>query len=187
MKEIWATVTGWESFYEVSNLGRVRSKERIVNVRNGKKRTIKERILFPFTTKSGYLCVKLTLGRVEEHKYIHRLVAQAFIPNPNNYPQINHKDEDKTNNIVQNLEWCTNKYNINYGHTIEKIRKSNINHPSKSKPVVQIDKNGNVVSEFVSASEATRIVGTSKSNCSSILGVCRGENKTAFGFYWKFK
>ena len=102
MKEIFKDIKNYEGLYQVSNLGRVYS------VRNNK-------ILKPKLNKYGYLSVNLKYKGSRVTKSIHRLVGEAFIPNPNDLPQVNHKDEDKTNNCVDNLEWCTAKYNHNYG------------------------------------------------------------------------
>lgn len=102
MTEIWRQITGYEGLYEVSSFGRVR------NVRSG-------RILRPGLHHSGYLNCVLSVKGNRNTFVIHRLVAEAFIPNPDCLPQVNHKDENKTNNNVDNLEWCTSKYNINYG------------------------------------------------------------------------
>lgn len=102
MKEEFRPIKGYEGLYEVSNLGNVR------NVKTG-------RILKSFDNKRGYLTIRLSKNGKSSKFYIHRLVAEAFISNPNNYPVINHKDEIKTNNSIDNLEWCTQKYNINYG------------------------------------------------------------------------
>ena len=103
-KEIWKDIAGYEKMYQVSNLGRVRSLDRYSW--NGYKYWLqKGKILKPCQQKSGYLNVDLSNGHSKSHKYrVHRLVAQAFIPNPNNYPQVNHKDEDKSNNKVEKLE-----------------------------------------------------------------------------------
>ena len=102
MMEEWRAVPGYEGLYEVSNIGNVR------NVRRNK-------LLRLLKTNNGYIRVFLCKNGIKTGFQVHRLVAQAFLPNPDNLPQINHKDEDKTNNNVTNLEWCTAKYNINFG------------------------------------------------------------------------
>ena len=153
--EEFRDIPGYEGLYEVSNLGRVR--------RNGK-------ILKPYDN-DGYLRVDLFKNGIVRKFLIHRLVAQAFIPNPKNLPQINHKDEDKTNNTVENLEWCDNKYNINY---------------SLAKPVLQFDLNGNFIKEWPSAKKVEEELGIHQQNISSC---CLGRYglKTTGGFIWKYK
>ena len=108
--EIWRPVIGYEGLYEVSSYGRVRS--------------LKKNKVIKFFLKGGYpYCGLFSDGKQKNHQ-IHRLVAQAFIPNPDNLPQVNHKDEDKTNNIVDNLEWCDRKYNMNYGSRTERFKQT---------------------------------------------------------------
>ena len=108
MKEEWRDIKGYEGKYQVSNLGRVKSLK-------DSKENYREKILSNSTDKRGYSNVNLYKNGKRNYFKVHRLVAEAFIPNPNNYPQVNHKDENKTNNCVSNLEWCTHEYNINYG------------------------------------------------------------------------
>lgn len=158
MIEEWKDISGYEGLYEVSNLGRVR--------RNGK-------ILKPLKD-SGYLRAHLSKNGIAKKVLIHRLVAFAFIPNPNNYPEINHKDEDKTNNTVENLEWCSREYNINYGTRNERV----------SKPVLQYDRLGNFIREWPSGLKAEEELGINNGNISSC---CSGKVKTAGGFVWRFK
>lgn len=105
--EIWRDIEGFEGLYQVSNKGRVKSLARY-HVRN-------DRIMKTSYDKDGYKRVCLRNNGIKIYKLIHRLVAKAFIPNPNNYPVINHKDENHSNNKVENLEWCTVEYNNNYG------------------------------------------------------------------------
>ena len=109
--EEWKDIPGYEGLYQVSNTGKIKGLPR-VTMQN---QILKERILIPGVINSGYL--QITLHKNGEHKnfLVHRLVANAFIPNPKNLPEVNHKDEDKTNCNADNLEWCTRKYNINYG------------------------------------------------------------------------
>ena len=111
MIEEWRPIEGYEGLYEVSSYGRVRSVDRYVRCSYGSYRLHKGKVLSPGIRPDGYLVVSLKYKMFR----VHRLVAQAFIPNPDNLPQINHKDEDKSNNRVENLEWCTAKYNNNYG------------------------------------------------------------------------
>jgi hypothetical protein len=124
MQEIWKDVVEYEGFYQVSNLGQVKGLERKSNKVGNTTRTIKEKILTPVISKEGYAYVSLCIKGIIKRKRIHRLVAQAFIPNPNNYPEVNHKDENRLNNDVSNLEWCSNYYNQNYGLHQERCRKS---------------------------------------------------------------
>lgn len=164
--EIWRKIEGFD--YEVSNLGRVRSLG--IDIYH------KGKILKPIN-KHGYLSVGLCKeGCKPKHFQVHRLVATAFIPNPNNLPFINHKDENPLNNCVDNLEWCTPKYNVNYGHGIEKMK------ASKCKPVVQKFK-GTIIGTFPSILKAAEGTNLNFRNISACL--C-GRQKTCGGFEWAF-
>lgn len=123
MQEIWKDIEGYEGCYQVSNLGRVKS------LKFGK-----EKILTPTINSRGYYHTCLRKDGRSDTVYIHRIVAKAFLPNPDNLPLINHKDEDKTNNRVDNLEWCSVYYNLHYGSAIENLIKSIKKHPYFSKP-----------------------------------------------------
>lgn len=121
LNEIWKAVRYYEDLYEVSNYGRVRSLERIIIDKNGKCKTVHEKFLTQHDNGRGYLFVNLWKNNKCKREYVHRLVALAFIENPNKLPQVNHKDEDKQNNYVENLEWCTSEYNNNYGNHVSKM------------------------------------------------------------------
>lgn len=171
MKEIWKDITGYEGLYQISNNGNVKSL--------GNNKTKKEKILKPSVDGDGYLFVKLCKNRKLKYFKVHRLVAQAFISNPNNLPQVNHKNEIKDDNRLENLEWCDAKYNINYGTRTERVAEK------KSKQVLQIDKNTNeVIAEFPSTIEVQRQLGY---NQSDISNCCRGKRNTAHSYKWKFK
>lgn len=132
MEEIWKDIAGYEGLYQVSNLGRVKSLDRTVQYfRNGKLETkiFKSKIMKQNYTSAGYLMIYLRKDGKDKYNAVHRLVAQAFIPNPNNLPCVNHKDEVKDNNSVNNLEWCTHIYNCNYGTAIERMRKKVTGRP----------------------------------------------------------
>lgn len=181
MQEEWRAVVGYEGYYQVSNIGRVRSINRIVYHPLGNK-NIKGRILKNGNDSYGYLIVVLSKDGHSKTKKIHTLVANAFIENVFNLPQINHIDENKHNNNVSNLERCTAKYNNNFGSRIERARKSNTNG-KKSKEIVQL-LNGIIVATFPSAHEAVRKLGYGQGH---INECCRGERKTHMGYQWKFK
>ena len=112
----------------------------------------------------------------------HRFIAELFIPNPDNFPQVNHKNERKDDNRVENLEWCDNKYNSNYGTRNERGAKAKING-KKSKRVRQYTIDGTFIREWPSASEVTRQLGYSQGN---ISGCCRGEHKFVYGYVWRY-
>jgi len=124
MIEIWKDVNGYEGYYQISNLGNVKGVERLVkNPYGDTMRVKKEQILKPKTNGStDHLSVCLCKNGKVHKKYIHRMVAEAFIPNPDNLPEVNHKDENPLNNNVENLEWCTHKYNNTYGGKIERFK-----------------------------------------------------------------
>ena len=161
IKEYWKPVVGYEGLYMVSNFGRVKS------FRFGKERIMK---LVP--NRCGYLCVNLYKNNIKKSYKVHRLVAEAFLPNPYNLTEVNHRDENKLNNNVDNLEWCTNEYNINYGTRTERY----------SKPVLQYTLDGEFVGEWPSAREC----GRNGFNQGSVSACCRGELKTHKGYIWKY-
>ena len=184
MEEIWKDIKGYEGQYQVSNTGKVRSLQRTLSSGCcGIGRTIKELVLRPYTDHHGYLRLQLSKNSKTKKFLVHRLVAEAFIPNPNGYRCVNHKDETHTNNSVENLEWCTHKYNSNYGTIKERKRAKQLNHPSISKRVEQLDKKGNHIAFFPSVHEAERFYNI-KGN--DVFQCCRGLRKTAKGFIWKY-
>ena len=168
IKEEWRDIVGYENLYQISNLGNVKS------LKYGK-----ERILKPAKDGKKYSIVNLCKqGKMKTYK-VHRLVAQAFIPNPNNFRELNHIDEDKTNNCVSNLEYCDSKHNCNYGTRNKRIAESNINHPNKSKQVMCVE-TGKI---YPSTMEIQRQLGFASSNISA---VCIGKYKQAYGFHWRY-
>ena len=126
MSEEWRPIEGYEGLYEVSSYGRVRSLDRYVKTCYEAYKLHKGKILSPAKDKNGYLKVHLCCNGKHNIIRVHRLVCKAFIPNPDNLPEVNHKDEDKTNNSVDNLEWCDRSYNISYGTRTERQKKTNI-------------------------------------------------------------
>lgn len=175
MKEIWVDIKGCEGLYQVSNFGNVKSLSRYVRTSDklGGRRKKKETLLSLDVCKNGYLRVSINKGGSRKHFLVHRLVAEAFIPNPQNLPQVNHKDENKANNRVDNLEWCDAKYNSNYG---ERTRKSSI---AKFKSVKQYDMQGNFIAEFGSLKEAWDSIGMKFSQASCRVG------KSVGGYQWR--
>ena len=171
MTEIWRPIEGYE-FYEVSNLGRVRRLESFVNCKNGVKQKFPGKILKPRVNNCGYLMVRLCKNGICRSYYLHRLVCQAFLPNPDNKPQVNHLSEEKTNNSVENLEWCTAKENANYGTRTKRVSEK------LSKPVrcVELDR------IFNSISDAARHFNIAQPNISNVLA---GKLKTAGGYHWE--
>ena len=180
--EEWRDVVGYEGEYQVSNLGNVRSMTRKARVRNGCYAIKKGKMLKKTKNPKGYLCVHLSSHGKAKSIEIQRLVAMAFLPNPNEYPCVNHKDEDKGNNSVDNLEWCTYAYNNAYGECRKKASLSRING-KMSKRVYQYDANMNLIAEHPSLAEVKRTLGY---DASKISLCARGERKTAYGYLWKY-
>lgn len=190
--EEWKDIKGYEGLYQVSNMGRVRSVDRYINYKNVGVSLRKGRILKPKTDKYDYLIVNLSYnGKIKTHK-VHRLVAEAFIPNPDNLSQVNHKSEVKTENFVENLEWCSVAYNNTYGTKLERqsISFKNGEHHRyygknpNAKPVIQYDKDGNIIKEFDCLKSAAEYYNIS---CQVIRLNITGKTKTCHNSIWKFK
>lgn len=165
MEEKWKTIEEFPR-YEVSNTGKIRNKETGY-------------ILKQIKHRGGYYSVSLYNEPSHAHtKQVHQIVANTWIPNPNNCSCINHKDENPENNNADNLEWCNHLYNNNYGNHNYKVGLA------LSKPVCQYDKNNTLVAIYNGAREAARIAGFSQS---SITLCCQGKRKTHHGFIWKYK
>lgn len=184
MKEEWKQCKGFEPFYEVSNTGKIRSiavwsekYKRIIQRPHAKERKQEE-------TKDGYMRVLLCYYGKHYHCAVHRLVAQAFIPNSEELPCINHKDENTKNNCVENLEWCTWKYNSNYGTLPKRISNRMLqNHPS-ARVVNQYALDGTLLATYPSMKEAAHSIKTVSSNM--IGRACKGKAKTAGGYKWSY-
>lgn len=173
--ENWKSVVGYEGLYEVSDLGRVRS----LNYNH----TGVAKILNPRKNRGGYLLVALFKDGKRNDMQVHRLVAQAFIPNPLNLDTVNHRDEGKTNNAASNLEWMSLADNLNYGSHNMRSAEARVNHPKMSKLVRQLDKQGNLLATFPSTHEAERVT---RIHRQSICACCNGKNKSAGGYVWKY-
>lgn len=193
--EEWKDIEGYEGLYQVSTLGRVRSLPR----KNARGQQLKGRYLKPGPTTDGYLSVRPFKDGKGRSILVHRLVAQAFIPNPYNKPVVNHKNEVKTDNRIENLEWATIEYNVNYGTRtkratesrvgqclseacIEKIRSAikewHRNNPSPVRRKIMCVETGEVFDSIKQAKERTRIT--------TISHALRGYRPTAGGYHWRY-
>ena len=171
--EQWKEIAGYEGLYEVSDQGRVKS------LKFGK-----EKILKPVKNPRGYLQVNLCKDGHVKRSTVHRLVAEAFIPNTQGLETVNHKDEVKSNNAVSNLEWMSQKDNCNYGTRNKRVAEAQINHPKKSKVVQMFDKStGELLATFPSTHEAARVTEIKRA---SISHCCTGISKSAGGYVWKY-
>lgn len=192
MEEIWKDIKGFEGRYQVSNMGRVKSLARLVHHRASIRTKsfdsmVSERIMKQHISNSGYLFITL---RGKEHligTFVHRLVAESFIPNPNGLKEVNHKDEDKLNNHVDNLEWCTPSYNMRYGTMAAIRQRGNIRN---RKSVIQLTMDGVFIRQYESLKEMHSLTGINKE---SVSRMCRGLNNrngsallSAGGYKWKF-
>lgn len=167
-REIWKDIEGFEGLYQVSNMGIVRSLDRI----DAQGRRLKGKVIASFPNRNGYLKVNLYWDRSIKQVFIHRLVAAAFLDNPDNLPEVNHIDEDKGNNLVENLEWCTALYNTNYGTRTERAAKAN------ERPIYAVSGSGHRYF-FESARKAAELLGLDRSAVSKCL---RGKRKYHGGF-----
>lgn len=178
--EKWKDVIGYEGLYQISNHGRVKHLTQIHKNRFGE--CTKQEHIVGYKGSNGYMYVVLHKNNKPHTVTIHSLVAKAFIPNPNGYDCINHKDETRDNNIVENLEWCDKSYNNNYG-TIKERRSIIMNaHPSTSKKVVCTQKDGKEVF-YPSARFAAKQLGINPSN---IINCCNGKQKTCKGMKFSY-
>ena len=198
MEEIWKDVKGYEGLYKINNFG---------IVKNSNKKIIKSQ-----KNKSGYITIKLHNNGKRKKYMVHRLVAEAFVPDKSNFKyydeedklkyvnnldklKINHKDENKQNNNVENLEWCTIKYNNYYGTRIERVSESikkvvitnerlkKIRETHWTKKIIQYDLNGNFIKEWDSIKEASLFI---KKHITGIQHCCKGKLKTCGGYIWKY-
>ena len=165
--EQWRDIEGYEGLYLVSSLGRIKSLDRWVN--NGKgKRLQKGEIITPFKNKKGYLRVALSNGFKRIKYSIHRLVAMAFLPNPDNLETVNHINGIVTDNRVENLEWMSNRDNVRY---------------SQAKAVKQYSLDGEFIRKWDAMADIERELGF---NHGDVCLCCKGKARTAYGFIWRY-
>lgn len=208
--EIWKDIKGYEGLYQVSNMGRVKSLNRFIYKSNGTIQPFKGKIC-AMCPDNNYIKVSLSKNGKYALKLVHRLVAEAFIPNPENKPEIDHINTDRKDNRVENLRWCTHKENVNNPLTISKYKantgrivsnetreklslalkgrkmsKESISKRTKStyKPIIQLTLDGNFIKEWESATIIERELHLTNGN---IGKCCKGLIKQSFGFIWKYK
>lgn len=176
MNEVWKDVKGYEGLYQVSNLGRVKSIKR-------------DLVMVPHKRQHGYLGVQLHgKGGHPKRNFktfsVHRLVAEAFVPNPGNKPEVNHINEDKTDNRAENLEWATRVENCNHGTRNRRCGDANINNPKTSTPVKQYTLDGEYIATYPSIHEASRQTGAFIDN---IWRACNGVYSQSKGYIWRYE
>lgn len=157
--EVWKPIKGYEGLYEISSIGNIRSSKF-------------NRVKTSSPDKDGYLVISLWKNNKQRRFRMHRLVAQAFIPNPNNYPQINHINEIKDDNRIENLEWCTQKYNNMHGSRLKNLRRR----------VAQYSLNGELIKIWDSITSAGNYFGVN----TPIIYTCQGKRNKAYGYIWRY-
>ena len=171
----WKPLERYDGLYLISDEGEIFS-------------TRSKRMLTPIVQSNGYVRIELNVNGENQKEYVHRLVAECFIPNPNNYPIVNHKDENPRNNRADNLEWCSYQYNSNYGKCQKKIQEnrtySSGAENAKSKRVYQYDLEGNFIAEYGSTGEAARVTGLAAPN---IARAAAGTRRQYAGYVWSYK
>lgn len=171
--EIWKPIPGYNE-YEASSFGRIKKISRPKELKGGIVMT-DEILLTPQVTHQGYLSVSID----GFPRFVHRLVALAFIPNPNNLPFVNHKDEDKSNPLPENLEWCDSHYNNTYGTALERRART------RGTVILQYTLDGDLVAEHYSMGSATKSIGVKSAG--DICMCCKGQRPYAYGYIWKYK
>lgn len=185
--EEWRDVAGYEGIYQISNLGNVRMIEHYTSYVKGTVMKIPAKNLY-IGWSNGYRTVWLSKNKERKLKKIHRLVAEAFIPNPENKPCIDHINTIRHDNRIENLRWCTYKENGNNEITRKNLSKGQMGKPkSNRKPIIQMNKFGEYISEYPCASVACEILNYKRSSLPHIIECCKGERKTANGFIWRYK
>ena len=195
-EEIWKPIKEYETLYEISNFGNVRSLSKLVNVSNqynAKSTRIVEGKNLKLIYNGMYYVVGLSKNSKVKQFFVHRLVAENFIVNSNNYPCVNHINGNKKDNRVENLEWCTKKYNtmIAWKDGLIKMPKGKENkmfgrygvNANKSKPVYQFDLDMNFIKKWNSQKDIERELGY-KQSCISICAL--GKSKSSYGYIWRF-
>lgn len=179
MEEVWKDIPNYEGLYQASTLGRIKSLKRTAKKEYKGNRIVKEIIMEGTANQDGYLKVhfKNKERGIDKGLFIHRLIAETFIPNPDKLPQVNHKDGNKKNNNINNLEWCTNLYNQQHAWA------NCLHKPTKKegKKVNQYNLNGELIKSYKSITEASR---ETKINLSNICMAAKKERKTAGGYIW---
>lgn len=189
-KETWKDVDGYVGKYQVSNLGNVKSLKRYVKNKNGM-RVVKEKMLKPYLNNKGYWAVSLTENHKSKLKFVHRLIAEAFIRYIDNKPFVNHKDGVKTNNNIKNLEWCTQKENVEHAiksgkydnvFRVARIKKPNHNIHLRKK-IIQKDINGEIIKEWEGINVACKEL---KIDSGNVIKALKGKQKKCGGFIWEY-
>ena len=189
--EIWKDIPNYEGYYQVSNLGRIKSIKRKVKYQNSF-RNVKEKIKGTFIGKQGYERVELSKNKINKKYNVHRIVANVFIPNPLNKETVNHINGIKTDNRVENLEWATKSENILHAYKTGLSKNSEKQRnavklyckENKIKPIIQLDLDGNFIKEWKSATEVMNVLNINRKSISNCI---RKQSKTAGGFKWTTK
>lgn len=180
-QEIWRDIVGFEGSYQVSNFGRVKSVNRFVTYINGRVHIVEEKILKLRHTRRGYAHICLVdANKKKYNKSVHRLVAQAFIPNLNNLPQVNHLNEIRKDNNVANLEWCSAEYNLNYGN------RNRLASETLGKDVIQLTMNGEFICRHSGTRNAARSLKLNPNSGANIAACAHHRRNSAYGYKWEW-
>lgn len=183
MTDEFTPIPGFEGHYKINRVGEVFSEPRVILYSNGHDKPVRGRMLRQHRGSNGYLMVNLYRDGEQYNCLVHRLVAATFIPNHGNFPEVNHKDEDIRNNSVDNLEWCTSKYNANYGTRNQRNAKQ---RRMMGRPIAKFSKEGKFIESFGCLADACDSVGGDK----ALISRCvkhRPKSYSAYGFIWRYR